>query len=788
MFTILPTNIRQPSPTPLKITLDSIPCNKRLQLPTGVPIITFHISYARRLSQQSNVERGRRLSSGQDARPYSATYPSAAYSNVNPNAYQPKCSKPLLPSYIKPLPPRIAGEDVIYLANKGALSIPDTELRDELLRSYVEFVHGYMPLLDLNSFLMIVDREDGSLGSVSLLLFQAVMFAATAFVDLRHLQNAGFESRREARKVFFQKARLLYDFDYEVDRVTLVQALLLMTYWYETPNDQKDTWHWMGVAISLSHTIGLHRNPEKSNMDPKRQSLWKRIWWSCYMRDRLVALGMRRPTRIKTEDFDVPMLTLADFQLEALPSEVSCISYDCSVARNIEHQRQLAVMCIEKAKLSLCISRVLSVQYSVLNNNQGALTPEGHTQTTMMLLPKKSEAETHEVEKCDLELVNWVQDLPEFARYRTPESADLPAGDDVLTVHRALLHMVYFTTLSALHRPQVLPSAPSAWSTRDKGSAMQELSRRQVRAAAAEITSTAQDLHDLDLVRYLPTTGTTVLLPAVIVHLLDVKSPDEETRNTSLQGFYQCMQVMQRLRETYAAADFAMQFLEAAIRKADIQVAPKIGSNKQRRIYNVEGLVDVGRQRAGLGPGTQLTPPPEATPAEFQQKSGSLGSGPDQGGNEMASKLTRFLASTPPSSDESSSNVHEGEDNRDAYRGDMFSYAANFGNLREAHHDPKANEARLQRDFDSLIDFNAEVAFGGGDLADKASTPATLADCNNSFSFGLGNGAVAGANAVMDMGMHGESSGFALDMDWMNGMQELDFVDPVAASTAADES
>ena len=44
-----------------------------------------------------------------------------------------------------------------------------------------------------------------------------------------------------------------------------------MTYWYETPDDQKDTWHWMGVAISLAHTIGLHRNPEKSNMDIKKQ-------------------------------------------------------------------------------------------------------------------------------------------------------------------------------------------------------------------------------------------------------------------------------------------------------------------------------------------------------------------------------------------------------------------------------------------------------------------------------------------------------------------------------------
>jgi hypothetical protein len=63
---------------------------------------------------------------------------------------------------------------------------------------------------------------------------------------------------------------LLYDFDYESDRLILIQALLLMIYWYETPDDQKDTWHWMGMAISLAYTIGLHRNPGLTSMTPAK--------------------------------------------------------------------------------------------------------------------------------------------------------------------------------------------------------------------------------------------------------------------------------------------------------------------------------------------------------------------------------------------------------------------------------------------------------------------------------------------------------------------------------------
>ena len=127
----------------------------------------------------------------------------------------------------------------------------------------------------------------------------------------------------------------------------------------------------MGVATSIAHTIGLHRNPDNTNLDSKRVKLWKRIWWSTYMRDRLIALGMRRPTRIKTEDFDVPMLTLDDFELSPLPENITCLPPDCRIARDVNAQRQLAIMCIEKARLCLSISHVLSKQYCVLNNNHG---------------------------------------------------------------------------------------------------------------------------------------------------------------------------------------------------------------------------------------------------------------------------------------------------------------------------------------------------------------------------------------------------------------------------------
>lgn len=397
-------------------------------------------------------------------------------------------------------------------------------------------------------------------------------------------------------------------------------------------------------------------------MDAKRIKLWKRIWWSTYMRDRLIALGMRRPTRIKAEDYDVPMLTLDDFEIAAIPDSVSCVPAECIVARDAEKQRELAIMCIEKAKLCLCISHVLSKQYCVLNNNQGVV----NDRTTMMLLPKKGDPEACEVKACDDELQYWLENLPEEAKQR-----DF-TGIGSLDLNRSLLHMTFFTTLSALHRPQVLPSGPSAAAPSTvEGFDLFECSRRNVRRAATAITSIAESLDSADLVRYLPTTGVTVLLPAIIIHLLDIKSPDDSIRRQSLRGFCQCMQVMGKLRDIYAAADYSTAFLEAAIRKAGIHIAPLSaegasagdGTPKPHQVTTVEDLVDAGRRldMASMPPPTLpargITPPPDMRASSSRKTNGSRGpngSAAPVTDEEVARRLETFLASTPPDSDHTS--------------------------------------------------------------------------------------------------------------------------------------
>lgn len=377
------------------------------------------------------------------------------------------------------------------------------------------------------------------------------------------------------------------------------------------------------------------------------------------MRDRLIALGMRRPTRIKNEDFDVPMLTVEDFEIGSLPANSLCMPPSCTLMQDTSMQRRLAVMCIEKAKLCICISHVLSTQYSVLHNNHGVQSSEGSTRTTMMLVARKDDPESCGVKGCDEELQKWRAGVASEAEYRRASAQDVKTLGESVVVNRALLHMVYFATLSALHRPQVLPS--SAWPPVNTAAEVLETSRRTVRYAATKITGIAQNLLELNLVRFMPTSGITVLLPAIIIHLLDIKAPDEATRRTSLQGFCQCMQILNKLRDIYAAADYSTAFLEAAIRKAEITLAPPnksgshTGTNNSNIITSTTSLVDAGKRLHLVNSShnthrdhSRLTPPPDH--ASTNVTTPSLNAE-----DALASRLNNFLASTPPHSDDQNS-------------------------------------------------------------------------------------------------------------------------------------
>jgi hypothetical protein len=385
----------------------------------------------------------------------------------------------------------------------------------------------------------------------------------------------------------------------------LVQALLHLTYCSETPRDIKDSWHWMSISISMARSAGLHQNPETLGFDSRTAGLRKRVWWSCYTRDLLIALSMRRPLLIQDEDCSVPMLQLQDFDTKSLsPVLIRLLGVSCSAA-DAPRRLRMAAVCVEKAKLCVSIGHILSSQYCVLSRRI-----EGdRNQATVTLVPKKSPSEIGEIVKCGHELNSWYKNLPEEAHYRS-ENAHRGKCLGVEKVHLATLAMTYFASTSALYRPHVLPST-----ILEGFPEMSGLSRRKVSEAACGIAKIAGDLLDLDLAVYLPSIGVTALLPAAVNHLLELGSVETPCLELSPWHFFQCIQVLQRLGERHAVAEQAVSFLASVIKKMNIN--EQVMQSEARNIIHEAGLKLDEAERVPAFPCTKSTISESCSEAEI---------------------------------------------------------------------------------------------------------------------------------------------------------------------------
>jgi hypothetical protein len=186
-----------------------------------------------------------------------------------------------------------------------------------------------------------------------------------------------------------------------------------------------------------------------------------------------------------------------------------------------------------------------------------------------MLFPKGSESIALEVTRCDEDLSNWKAGLLGAVSSVPPVVTNLTDGKASLIINSAVLDLIYLATINTLHRSGTL--------FRNHTDTDGELSQNyinsciKVQQSAVDITGIVKDLHNLNLTRFLPATGVTVLVPAMTTHILGMKSASAGIRIKAVERFNECMFVMEYLKENYAAAGIAVQFLTAAREKAILQ-------------------------------------------------------------------------------------------------------------------------------------------------------------------------------------------------------------------------
>ena len=253
----------------------------------------------------------------------------------------------------------LSEETLDILHRQRAFELPPTDVIRDLFKAYFDYAYPHNPILSRVGFASAY--SDPQVPPPSYLLLQSVLFAAVGHCDLSVIKRTGFLSRYQARAELFKRAKALYDADHETNKVTLVQSLFLMSAWWNGPTDQKDTWHWLGAAIGLAVTMGMHRSTADSILGMQDQRLWRRIWWALYTEDKHASAALGRPVHTRLRDCDVEPLAEADFEEESL-------NMDDQVVFGAP-RRDHSLYVIHLGELSKIVERIIDSSRSPLNGS-----------------------------------------------------------------------------------------------------------------------------------------------------------------------------------------------------------------------------------------------------------------------------------------------------------------------------------------------------------------------------------------------------------------------------------
>ncbi|RAH45712.1 uncharacterized protein BO95DRAFT_496474, partial [Aspergillus brunneoviolaceus CBS 621.78] len=160
----------------------------------------------------------------------------------------------------------------------------ETLVPDEarLVRAYFEHYHPLFPFVHQSTFLKQYEHQLDTAQDVGWLVLRDMILAMGSW----SLQDAGdwYHSHSFSQRA---KSRLDCFSIFDQASLSLIQALLLMSDYYQRYGQPKDGWTCLGVATRTAVNLGLHQESTASGSEDTllAHEIRRRVWWSVYCLD-----------------------------------------------------------------------------------------------------------------------------------------------------------------------------------------------------------------------------------------------------------------------------------------------------------------------------------------------------------------------------------------------------------------------------------------------------------------------------------------------------------------------
>lgn len=303
-------------------------------------------------------------------------------------------------------PKHLPQHDITCLEAKGAFIYPESQIIDEVISV---FLNRFYPLYSIVSPVDL--RKAQRERRLPWILLHSICFIAMTFCDPPLVYKAGFTSRAQARQVYYDRAKALFDLNYENSKIILVKVAILLSFKGPQMDCYWNPCSWIEVGVTMAVAMGMHRNAVAANSNCNDRGLLRRIWWALAIRDAHCSALLGRPFRINTTQCDIDMLALEDF-----PDEHGCqpLIQDGACACRESYEYQVCV-----AKLSHILRSILFFRFGPASN-------------------------VSSIDTLQAQLVAWKAELPSVMQRlngQFPLSSAAVQLDILYNYHIILLHM-----------------------------------------------------------------------------------------------------------------------------------------------------------------------------------------------------------------------------------------------------------------------------------------------------------------------------------------------------------
>ncbi|KAF2822998.1 hypothetical protein CC86DRAFT_299520 [Ophiobolus disseminans] len=465
------------------------------------------------------------------------------------------------------------------LQAEGTFSFPPAEVRVELLKAYFQWFHPHFAVVDEMDF-----WEAHQNSTIAPLLLQAMLFIGVIHCEESTLGNLGWGNRHRAKWLFYIRYAVIvysilfepkdiYDATCETNKITVIQALFLMSFWRAGALLEKDARHWLGTAISLAQTKALHRSGEEG--EEQISKLKRRLWWAIYVRERQCGAALGLPNRIRDEDCDIAPLQISDFDSAFdLSAEVS------------EAQRSTAYI-TGMAQLAIFLGQVVDAGY----------LPNRH-------LKSDDRARIRD------QLFSWRDHLPSIVRLQN-DAGDQPS------FQASMLQLAYNNLLILLYRTSFIIDENSS----------AEIDGNVALQAAARNSRIVEDMLPSGNISHAQIHVITNLFNTLCIHVAHLRRSTGVNRTLAEHRAKLCLMGLQELQKTWEVTNWVLQLF---FRYLDRSTAARLAMEADDVGFSsVASRTPSGQDSSG--PTTQQTPKitsvegiaPQATQPAFPVPSGT---------------------------------------------------------------------------------------------------------------------------------------------------------------------